>query len=141
MSSKSFSEKHEPGAVLSPLIRHQIENHLQNGELWCASAFKIAKALDVSADQVGKTADLMNVRLARCQLGIFGFGPRKKIVQPVDSPIEGLEDAIRAALIEQRLPCRAAWDIARKFKVAKMTVSGVCETIGIKIRPCQLGAF
>lgn len=141
MSSKSFSEKHEPGAVPSPLIRHQIENHLQNGELWCASAFKIAKALDVSAIEVGKTTDLMNVRLARCQLGIFGFGPRKKIVRPVDSPVDGLEDAIRAALVEQRLPCRAAWDIARKFKVAKMTVSGVCETIGIRIGPCQLGAF
>ena len=141
MSSKVFSEKHGPGAVPSPLIRHQIENRLQNDELWCASAFKIARALDVSAGEVGKTADLMNVRLARCQLGIFGFGARKKIVQPVDSPVDGLEDAIRAALVEQRLPCRAAWNIARKFKVAKMTVSGVCESIGIRIGPCQLGAF
>ncbi len=141
MSSKVFSEKHGPGVVPSPLIRHQIENRLQNDELWCASAFKIARALDVSAGEVGKTADLMNVRLARCQLGIFGFGARKKIVQPVDSPVDGLEDAIRAALVEQRLPCRAAWNIARKFKVAKMTVSGVCESIGIRIGPCQLGAF
>jgi len=49
--------------------------------------------------------------------------------------------AIRAALVDRRLPCASAWDIAKTFGVRKMVVSAACEALGIKIKPCQLGAF
>ncbi len=56
----------------------------------------------------------------------------------VDSALEG---AIRAALQEGRLPCRSAWEIAERLRVPKMDVSSACEALGLKVRPCQLGAF
>ena len=46
-----------------------------------------------------------------------------------------------AYLAEKKLSCRAAWDIAHRFKVPKMAVSAACEALNIKIKPCQLGAF
>ena len=49
--------------------------------------------------------------------------------------------AIRDALENDRLPCRAAWEIAERFGLRKMAVSGACEALGIKIKPCQMGAF
>jgi len=54
---------------------------------------------------------------------------------------EDLKDAISDALIQGRLSCKNAWDIASRFKVHKMKVSGACEAMGIKIKHCQLGAF
>jgi hypothetical protein len=58
---------------------------------------------------------------------------------PPETP--ALAEAIEAALEQGRLPCRAAWALAERFKLRKMAVSGACEALGIKIKPCQLGAF
>jgi hypothetical protein len=138
---KGFADKHQSGAQPDAAIRSEIENRTQKGELPCAVAFKIAKDLDVSAAEVGKTADLINCTLAKCQLGLFGYGPDKKINKQQEAPGKDLMDAISAALVNNRLPCSSAWDIAKRFNVTKLSVSGVCEHMGIKIKPCQLGAF
>jgi hypothetical protein len=52
-----------------------------------------------------------------------------------------MEEAIRKALVEEKISCRAAWDIAQQFNVPKMAVSAACESLNLKIKPCQLGAF
>jgi hypothetical protein len=49
--------------------------------------------------------------------------------------------AINASLIDGRLPCLAAWEIAKRFGVAKAMISAACEAMKVKISPCQLGAF
>jgi len=56
----------------------------------------------------------------------------------VDSPLAA---AIREGLDNNRLPCKTAWEIADRFNLPRITVSAACETLGIKIKNCQIGAF
>ena len=74
-------------------------------------------------------------------MGLFGYKPDKKIVIPVKTTNQNLKNTITDNLVEGKLACKIAWDIASRFKVNKMTVSGICEGMNIKINKCQLGAF
>ena len=73
--------------------------------------------------------------------GIVWVSAKKKIVTPQHTVTEDLKNAISDALVQGRLPCKSAWDIALRFKMHKMKVSGACEAMGVKIKHCQLGAF
>jgi hypothetical protein len=77
----------------------------------------------------------------KCQLGLFGYKPEKKIVKPKAALNPKLESAIQDSLVEGALSCAKAWEIARDFDIPKMAVSAVCEQLKVKIRHCQLGAF
>ncbi len=137
----SFSEKHGNTFQPGERLKDEVSKNTKDGELACAMAFEVAQALNVSADQVGKTADVLDIPLVKCQLGLFGYGEKKKIVKQLDNIDPKVEDAIRAALAEGRLACRTAWEIASRLNVPKLNVGNTCETLGIKIKPCQLGAF
>jgi hypothetical protein len=136
-----FSEKHGPGAQVEPAIKAEIEKKAKDGKVACAVAFQIADTLGISPAEVGQTLDLLELKLNKCQLGLFGYQPDKRAVKPKKPENPQLEDAVRNALVDGKLACRDAWRIARRFNVPKMTVSGTCEALGIKIKPCQLGAF
>jgi len=138
---KKFSAKHGPDATPDRFIEEEILTHGKNKELPCAVAFEISRTLKVSPDAVGMTADLMNFKLTKCQLGLFGYQPQKKIVKHPDRVTEDLKNAIADQLVQGRLSCRRAWDIASGLKIGKMKVSGACEAMDIKITECQLGAF
>ncbi|MFO7970888.1 MAG: hypothetical protein R6U40_03970 [Desulfobacterales bacterium] len=138
---KKFVEKHGPDAQPDSVIKNEILKRTHKNEIPCAVAFEIAKELKVSPDAVGMTADLINYQLVKCQLGLFGYHPKKKIVTPQDTVTEDLKNAISEALVQERLSCKSAWDIATRFNVHKMKISGACEAMGIKINVCQLGAF
>jgi len=122
-----------------------IQAGLQNSELTCARAFKIAEELGALPLEVGRAADEMGVRLAKCQLGLFGYGPKSegkhKIVKPMENVPAALEQAIRAAMDDKGLACTQAWAIAKRLGIPKMDVSSAAEALGIKITVCQLGAF
>jgi len=107
----------------------------------CAVAFEIAESLGVPAEEVGFTLDSLEVKVVKCQLGLFGYSPAKRIVQPAERVPPDLEKAIRGALVKDRLPCSSAWALAEKRRLRKMEISSACETLGIKIGPCQLGTF
>jgi hypothetical protein len=140
-SGKTYKDKHGPQAVADPRIRDEILNKATDRELPCAVAFTIVDALGESASAVGQTMDLLGIRLTKCQLGLFGYASPKKIVTSRHPDTPEIGAAIVSALVDGRLPCRRAWDIAHRFHVRKMTVSGACEAMGVKIKPCQLGAF
>lgn len=140
-NGKKFAAKHGPNAKPNSLITNKILSRAKNKELPCALAFEIAKELQVSADAVGKDSDLLNFKLTKCQLGLFGYQPQKKIIKPQGSVNQDLQDTIVDALVEGKLSCQSAWDIASRLKVQKMDISGVCEFMQIKINNCQLGAF
>jgi hypothetical protein len=97
--------------------------------------------LNVEPLEIGETADLLEIPLIKCQLGLFGYKPEKRIVKPADTVSDELQAEIEAGLIEEHLPCKTAWAIAKRFKVAKMAVSSACESLKVKIKPCQLGSF
>ena len=138
---QTFSDKHGADASIDDTIKSKIIELAKEGELPCAVAFKIAKDMKVSPADVGKTLDLLDFRLVKCQLGLFGYLPEKKIVKAKPPENQELEDAIRAALVDERLSCRSSWDIAQQFNVPKMAVSAACEALELKMKPCQLGAF
>ena len=138
---KNFADKHGRDASADPRIRDEIVNRVTEGKLPCALAFELAESLGVEPEQIGMTVDLLNFRLTKCQLGLFGYSPDKKIVKPVIPENSEITSAIAAEATGERLSCRAAWDIAIRFNIPKMTVSDACEAMNIGIKPCQLGAF
>ena len=139
--TSGFSTKHPSDQQPDPVIKQAIEQKCQKDGLPCAVAFDIARELKVSPAAVGKTADLMNYRLVKCQLGLFGYTPEKKIVRAAKTVDADLKEALQESLVNNRLPCESAWEIAERFQLRKMALSSACETLGIKVKPCQLGAF
>lgn len=129
------------GGQADPIIATSLEKKSAAGEISCAKAEGVARDLKADMGEVGRTLDLLEIRIVQCQLGLFGFGERKKAVTPAETVPAGLRDAINAALAEGCLSCKDAWDIARKAETARMAISSACEAMGIRIKPCQLGAF
>ena len=122
-------------------IAAAIERRAKNGELRCAEAFHIAEELGVAPLAVGQAANELDMRLARCQLGLFGHGPQKSITEPAEEVPPGLEQAIREGLILGRLPCAVAWAIAARFGMPKLHVANAAEGLDVRLAQCQLGAF
>ena len=122
-------------------IESLIAENVKNNELPCAVAFDIAAKTGMSPADVGNYADENKLHLVKCQLGLFGYQPEKRIVKPADAVSPELETAIKKELVNDRLPCKAAWVLAEIFGLRKMEISSACEALGIKVKPCQLGAF
>ncbi len=136
-----YGKKHPSERSVNPKFADAVNQTVSKGEIPCTDAFKIAADLEVSPSEIGFTIDSLEVTIVKCQLGLYGYKPRRKIVTPVDTISKDLEDAIRKALVEDRLSCAASWEIADRFGMAKMEVSSACEALKIKISSCQLGAF
>ena len=136
-----YAAKHPPDRALNPRIAEAVRGRASQGEVSCAAAHAIATDLMVAPAEVGATIDVLEMRIVKCQLGLYGYRPQKKIVRPAETPSEDLERAIRQALSNGRLSCSSAWEIAAGFGISRMEVSSVCDALGIKIKPCQLGSF
>lgn len=136
-----YASKHPKGEKLDPGIAEAVKKKVSDGKITCAAAHKIAGTLDVPVADVGVAIDLLEARLAKCQLGLFGYYPEKKIVKPMESIPGGLEEAVRESLTDNRISCAACWKLAEQFDCTRLDVSSSCESMGIKISPCQLGAF
>jgi hypothetical protein len=136
-----ISEKHPSGRKADPRIAQAIRKRAIDNEVPCAVAFDIANQYKTSPDEVGFTIDDLKIRIVKCQLGLYGYQPKKKIVEPAESVPPRLKETIDKALVNGRLACRTAWDIADRLGLRKMAVSAACEALGIKITACQLGAF
>jgi hypothetical protein len=152
-----MSLKDKPNAeVTDEAIAQAIYEHLDNAalstkeKLPCAIAFAIAKAQEVSPRLVGQTADALEIRLCRCQLGFFGYPGKTGWDIPIDGgrPItehptpEGLEAALReAAGAKGQITCAQAWALAARFDTPKMLVGYLADQVDIHVVACQLGAF
>jgi hypothetical protein len=129
------------GAALNETIAARIKEKISNNRISCAEAHSIAAELNADPDDVGTAIDLLEVRIIKCQLGLFGYGKQKNIPALPDTIDPDIELAIKSSLVNDRLACSTAWEIAKRFNVSKAMVSAVCEKMKIKISPCQLGAF
>ena len=136
-----FKEKHAPDSQVDPALEQSLKRVAREGTLPCAVGFALAEQSGYSLGDIGRAADLLGMRLAKCQLGLFGYKPNKKIVKPATVVAPELEAALNEQARDGRIPCFACWEIAKNIKVSKMSVSAACETLGIRIKPCQLGAF
>lgn len=128
------------GAELNQRIAASVKDRISDNAITCAEAHEIAAKLKVDPAEVGAAIDLLEVRINKCQLGLFqhekdgAAGSLEKIGPELDG-------AIRSALVNGRLACAAAWDIAKTFGLSKRAIGMACETMKIKISVCQLGTF
>jgi hypothetical protein len=54
---------------------------------------------------------------------------------------EKLEKEIQDSLVDGKLPCAVAFNIAKKLNVSPKEVGDTANRINIKIKNCQLGCF
>lgn len=52
-------------------VEEMVKKETIDGRITCGRAREIAKTLGVPIKSVGKTADLLNIRISKCQLGCF----------------------------------------------------------------------
>lgn len=136
----NYRGKHDR-AVLDKNIAEKINEKTTDNRISCAAAHKIAKDIDIRPHEVGVAIDLMEVKLTKCQLGLFGVD-KNAVLPPVDRE-KNLEilKAIEKELVMGRLPCEAAWRIAAEAGVGKRTVAEICNKMKVKLSKCQLGTF
>lgn len=127
--------------AVDPALKSFILDRIEAGEMSCKQAFDIADEFTTPVGKIGKTIDLLNIKLIKCQLGLFGYKPKKKALKPLRAADPDLKNAIIDALTDGKLSCRRAWEISSQFNVSKITVSSTCDYLGVKIGDCQLGAF
>ena len=136
-----YSKKHPSDRKVKPEVVDALKKQISDKGISCAAAHKVVSDLGESPAEVGFTLDSLETAITKCQLGLFGYRPEKKIVKPAATVIQELEEAIRENLVNDRLSCKSAWEIAERSGIKKMEVASACETLKIKISPCQLGAF
>jgi len=136
-----YAQKHDQQTKVEDSLKQEVLQAAKENNIACAAAEEIAGRKAVALGEVGVALDLLNINIIECQLGLFGYSPQKKIVQPAKEITADLKQAINDALSDGRLPCAAAWAIAKQFNLPRMKVSAACEALKIKIKPCQLGAF
>ncbi len=144
MTSKDtghYARKHPSDREIDQKVADAVKGRIMEDKISCAAAFKIAGDLKVSPREVGFTIDVLEIAITKCQLGLFGYDPDSKFVKPAESVSSELEDAIHQALVDHRLTCTAAWEIAERLGLGKMDVASACEALKIKIASCQLGTF
>jgi len=136
-----YANKHPRQTVIDPALAAAIKEKATNGRISCTAAHGIAQQQVVSPARVGKTIDLLELRIDSCQMGLFGYSPEKKIVQPSKSIAAALDSTLQPLLVDNKISCADCWKIADQLSISKLDVASACEGLKIKVSPCQLGAF
>lgn len=136
-----YAAKHPPGSTYDPALAGALRDAAQDGRVTCTAAHEIARRFKVPPSEVGKTADLLEYRIVRCQLGLYGYSPEKRLVTPAASVSQDLRARLDRMAEDGRISCASCWMIAEELGLEKLAVSSACELLGIKVKRCQLGAF
>lgn len=138
---KPYSQKHDSNLRPDPRIEKEMSKRDAGREISCALAFEIAEGMGVDPEEVGRTADMLDIPLVKCQLGLFGYQPEKKIIKAEDTTNQELRNAVVGSSDNNRLSCKKAWQLADRFNISKLAVGNLCQANRIKIKACRLGAF
>ncbi len=139
-----YALKHPPGTRPNEQIAKAIREKSPGGTLACGMAEKISEELKVDIAEVGITADLLEIRIKKCQLGLFGWGEKPnhgKDIHAADSVSIEIKSALEEVGEKGGVTCAAVWAIADRLGTERKAVSTACDTLRLKIRACQLGAF
>ncbi|MGI6367480.1 MAG: hypothetical protein ACOX2L_03820 [Anaerolineae bacterium] len=123
-----------------------ITPYLRENELACADAHRVAEELHLSPGQLARAvSDQTSVRFNRCQLGLFGYGPKaeglSKIVLPARHVPAEIRAEIEAAAVDGGIACAKVWEIAERHGYPRLGLGNIVEAMSLKVRPCQLGCF
>jgi hypothetical protein len=126
-------------------LHQALHDRLEDGRLPCNQAFAIAKTLGTDPLTVGFAANGADIRVSRCQLGLFGYGPKKegkhKIVQALDEVPERLAARLRDRATGSDITCAAMWEVADGLGFKRLEASSAAEAMGLRVSHCQLGCF
>jgi hypothetical protein len=136
-----YAAKHPSDTTTRPEIAGAVKKFLAQGKISCAHAHRIASNLAVSPADVGKTIDLLEIRISQCQLGLFAGRETPNTPLRVEEVSPALTTSLQAAQSKGRLSCREAWRIAEEQKVSKARIGAACDALQIKLVECQLGTF
>jgi hypothetical protein len=139
-----YAAKHPSGTTLHEQIAKAIREKSPGGTLACGTGEKISKDLEVKISEVGITADLLGMKIIKCQLGLFGWGEKSnhgQDIQAAGSVSVEMKSALEKAAENGVVTCASLWRIADSLSVKRKVVSAACDALQLKIRACQLGAF
>jgi hypothetical protein len=126
-------------------LYQEIQNHLEDRLLSCNQAHAIAQLLGTKPLAVGMAANEADIRISRCQLGLFGYGPKSegkhKIVHAMDKVPERLAARIRATAGDDGIDCASIWQIADDLGYLRIETASAVEAMGLRVSRCQLGCF
>ena len=127
-------------------IRTAVLAKAVDGNIACADAHLVAEALGVTPLQVGKVVNkATDLRFNRCQVGVFGYGPKPegkhKVVLAAEWVPPEIEAAINERVTDNHISCLDLWTLAQDFKYPRLAMANIAEAMGLKITPCQLGCF
>jgi hypothetical protein len=129
----------------SEKIKEMLSVYPGRGTLPCAVAHFIAAQLKADPLDVGKAATEAGVKLDQCQLGLFGYGRKGlsayKIVGRKVEVGQDVLDSIKSGAQGGKIPCLRLWEIAHASGVMRAEAGNAADALGIKVSPCQLGAF
>lgn len=128
------------GSELNQRIAASVKDRRRDNAITCAEAHEIAADLKVDPSEVGTAIDLLEVRINKCQLGLFQHDKVGATLQTSKTDPE-VESAIKASLVNDRLACADAWAISKRLGLSKRAIGLACEIMKIKISLCQLGTF
>jgi hypothetical protein len=124
-----------------PAMAEALARRAQGTSITCAAVHAAAREMGTEPSLAGMQVDLMELRLTACSLGLFGYGDEANRLTPMSSVPEALGQGLRAASRDGRISCLDCWNLADDMNLSRKEVAAACETLGLKIRPCQLGAF
>jgi len=151
-----YRAKHPAGTAPDPAVAAAVEAKAESGarggtagaaeaaaegRITCTAAHQVATELGVPPAKVGTTIDLLEYRLIECELGLFGSSVELEIPASADELPQELRDRLAEAAVNGRVSCLACWKIADDLGLERRAASAACELLGLKIKPCQLGAF
>lgn len=122
-------------------LEETVKNSLQEGNLPCGSAFRIARETGVPKIAVGAMTDRLGVRVTNCQIGCF------KVDKIIHRDVTHLEaDNAVAARLEalagtDQLTCVNVHELARELNLSPMAVADVANRRDMRVHRCQLGCF
>lgn len=136
-----YARKHPPGTTHDPALAKALKAAAPEGRVTCRAAHDIATSAEVTPAEVGTNADLLEYRIVECQMGLFGYSPEKRIAKPAPTVAPALREALAKWTSDGVIGCKSCWQVAEELGLSKMDVSSACESLQLKVKPCQLGAF
>lgn len=122
-------------------IYSTLQEFTHNNKITCQNAHDFAKKCNQSPLQIGRLLDEKNIRVDKCQLGLFGYGPQKKKLAPHINLSPDQQQSIRNAQQKACVSCHDSWKLAKQLNLSRLEMGSACEKLGLRIKPCQLGIF
>ncbi|HAK46674.1 MAG TPA: hypothetical protein DCO79_12255 [Spirochaeta sp.] len=138
-----YAGKHQQDSEIDDGAAAAVKKRVRNEKISCRAAHDAALEADVSPAVIGKTLDLLEIRINGCQLGLFGHGGKDhgKVESALPQNHDVVRAAIKAAADDDGIGCLKLWQAAEASGCSKRQAASVCDEMDINIRDCQLGAF